>query len=78
MKSTLSLAAIAILCGVSANAQTVGNETLYFAPGGSYNHTVSADLHNAENMLIVHELALAALYESNFESRLAVSVPIGQ
>ena len=41
--------------------------------GGSFNMTTNADLHNAENMLIIRDPALAAAYERNFERRLAAS-----
>ena len=40
---------------------------------GSQNWTVAADTRNAENLLIIHDPALAAAYEANFESRLQAS-----
>ena len=35
---------------------------------GSFNWTVSADRNNAENLLVLREAALAAVYEANFEA----------
>jgi phosphatidylserine/phosphatidylglycerophosphate/cardiolipin synthase-like enzyme len=40
---------------------------------GSFNWTTSADQHNAENLLVLHDAQLAAQYEANFASRLADS-----
>lgn len=42
---------------------------------GSFNWTTSAEIANAENLLVVHSPALAAAYAANFARRLAVSVP---
>ena len=41
--------------------------------GGSFNYSVSADLHNAENLTVIRDPQWAAAYEQNFENRLAVS-----
>jgi phosphatidylserine/phosphatidylglycerophosphate/cardiolipin synthase-like enzyme len=43
--------------------------------GGSYNYTVSAERHNAENVTFIESSALAALYLANWDSRKAVSRP---
>ena len=43
--------------------------------GGSYNYTVSAERHNAENVTFTDSPDLAALYRTNWESRKAVSRP---
>lgn len=40
---------------------------------GSFNFTRSAQLHNAENLLIIENPQLASIYTHNWESRLAVS-----
>ena len=40
---------------------------------GSFNFSTNADLHNAENLLVLREPALAAAYAANFDRRLAVS-----
>ena len=37
---------------------------------GSYNYTSAASLHNAENLLIVHDSGLAKVYRENWERRL--------
>ncbi len=42
---------------------------------GSFNFTVAAQFHNAENLLVIHDAQLAAEYRANWESRRAVSVP---
>ncbi len=34
---------------------------------GSFNFTASAELHNAENLLIAHDPAMAKVYEENFQ-----------
>lgn len=43
---------------------------------GSFNFTRSAEEHNAENLLVVHNNALAARYETNFQAHLAHSSPV--
>ncbi len=40
---------------------------------GSFNWTVSADQHNAENLVIIESLQVAASYETNFLNRMLVS-----
>jgi phosphatidylserine/phosphatidylglycerophosphate/cardiolipin synthase-like enzyme len=45
---------------------------------GSFNWTTSADKHNAENLLVLHDPALAQAYERNFVDRLEVSEPLDQ
>jgi phosphatidylserine/phosphatidylglycerophosphate/cardiolipin synthase-like enzyme len=42
---------------------------------GSFNFTMAAQNHNAENLLVVHDPALAAQYRANWESRRTVSEP---
>ncbi len=42
---------------------------------GSFNFTRSAEEHNAENLLVVHDQALAGRYEANFQTHLAHSRP---
>jgi len=42
---------------------------------GSFNFTRSAEEHNAENLLVVHDRALAGRYEANFQTHLAHSRP---
>jgi phosphatidylserine/phosphatidylglycerophosphate/cardiolipin synthase-like enzyme len=41
---------------------------------GSYNYTVSANRHNAENMLIIHSVVLAKRYSDNFLQQQQISV----
>lgn len=43
---------------------------------GSFNFTKAAQQHNAENMLIIQNPALAQAYLSNWEKRREVSIPI--
>ena len=42
---------------------------------GSFNFTRSAEYHNAENLLVVRDKALAARYEANFQEHLRHSLP---
>jgi phosphatidylserine/phosphatidylglycerophosphate/cardiolipin synthase-like enzyme len=42
---------------------------------GSYNFTRSAEYYNAENLLVVRDMALAERYEANFQTHLAHSRP---
>jgi phosphatidylserine/phosphatidylglycerophosphate/cardiolipin synthase-like enzyme len=42
---------------------------------GSFNFIRSAEEHNAENLLVVHDRALAERYEANFQAHLAHSRP---
>jgi len=42
---------------------------------GSFNFTVAAQRHNAENLLVIRDPQLASQYRTNWESRRAVSVP---
>ncbi len=44
---------------------------------GSFNFTRSAEEYNAENLLVIHDQALAARYEANFQKHLRVSQPWG-
>ena len=46
--------------------------------GGSWNQTVNATIHNAENLTVIRDPQWAAAYERNLESRLAVSEPLDQ
>ncbi|MCL4502986.1 MAG: phospholipase D family protein [Deltaproteobacteria bacterium] len=43
---------------------------------GSFNFTRSAEEYNAENLLVVHDKALAARFETNFQAHLAHSSPV--
>jgi phosphatidylserine/phosphatidylglycerophosphate/cardiolipin synthase-like enzyme len=43
---------------------------------GSFNFTVAAQRHNAENLLAIQDAALAAKYRANGQSRRAVSLTI--
>jgi phosphatidylserine/phosphatidylglycerophosphate/cardiolipin synthase-like enzyme len=40
---------------------------------GSFNFTAAAQAKNAENLLVIRDAALAALYRANWVSRRAVS-----
>ncbi len=40
---------------------------------GSFNWITSANMHNAENLLIIRDPATTAAYQRNFESRLEAS-----
>jgi phosphatidylserine/phosphatidylglycerophosphate/cardiolipin synthase-like enzyme len=42
---------------------------------GSFNFTRSAEYHNAENLLVVRDKALAERYEANFQEHLRHSLP---
>jgi len=42
---------------------------------GSFNFTRAAEIHNAENLLILHNTELAALYKKNWEYHLSHSDP---
>ena len=42
---------------------------------GSFNFTAAAQNHNAENLLVLDDPALAAQYKANWERRRAVSMP---
>lgn len=44
---------------------------------GSFNWTKSAEIANAENLLVVHSSKLAAAYAANFARRLKASEPYG-
>jgi phosphatidylserine/phosphatidylglycerophosphate/cardiolipin synthase-like enzyme len=44
---------------------------------GSFNFTKAAETRNAENLLIIHDPALAAQYARNFAAHLAHSSPLG-
>jgi len=43
---------------------------------GSFNFTRSAEEYNAENLLVVHDKALAERFETNFQTHLAHSNPV--
>lgn len=43
---------------------------------GSFNFTAAAEKSNAENLLVIHDPALAALYTANWTARLAHSEPV--
>jgi phosphatidylserine/phosphatidylglycerophosphate/cardiolipin synthase-like enzyme len=43
--------------------------------GGSYNYTVSAERHNAENVTFIQSPVLAGLYLANWDARKSVSRP---
>jgi len=43
----------------------------------SFNFTVAAQSHNAENLVVIEDRALAAKYRENWEARRAVSLPYG-
>jgi phosphatidylserine/phosphatidylglycerophosphate/cardiolipin synthase-like enzyme len=45
---------------------------------GSFNFTRSAEDHNAENLLVIIDKALAARYEANFQEHLRHSLPAGE
>jgi phosphatidylserine/phosphatidylglycerophosphate/cardiolipin synthase-like enzyme len=42
---------------------------------GSFNFTSAAQKHNAENLIVLEDPALAAQYRANWERRRAVSQP---
>ena len=42
---------------------------------GSFNFTVAAQNHNAENLLVLDDPALATQYKANWERRRSVSMP---
>lgn len=42
---------------------------------GSFNFTVAAQRHNAENLLVIHDAKLAVEYGANWQRRQAMSVP---
>ena len=45
---------------------------------GSFNFTKAAETHNAENLLILHDAALAARYTANWQAHLGHSEPYGE
>ncbi len=44
---------------------------------GSFNFTTAAETRNAENLLIIHDAALASAYQRNFSAHLAHSSALG-
>jgi phosphatidylserine/phosphatidylglycerophosphate/cardiolipin synthase-like enzyme len=44
---------------------------------GSFNFTVAAQSHNAENLVVIEDRALAAKYRGNWERRRAMSLRFG-
>ncbi|OGT64984.1 MAG: hypothetical protein A3J38_03120 [Gammaproteobacteria bacterium RIFCSPHIGHO2_12_FULL_45_9] len=43
---------------------------------GSFNYTYAAERYNAENVLLIEDMALAEQYEANWQSRVALSTEI--
>jgi phosphatidylserine/phosphatidylglycerophosphate/cardiolipin synthase-like enzyme len=61
--------------GIAHNKVMVIDDAMVIT--GSFNFTKAAESRNAENLLVIHDTALAAEYERNFEAHLAHSSALG-